>query len=52
MYAAHQAVFRKFADSLMNRVIASPNSIVAAIVNSDAYHQSPLKDKWESILYV
>ena len=35
-------VFRKFAYSLMSRVIASPNSIVAAIVNSDAYHQSPL----------
>ena len=33
-------VFRKFAYSLMSRVIASPNSIVTAIVNSDAYHQS------------
>ena len=45
-------VFRKFAYSLMSRVIASPNSIVTAIVNSDAYHQSPLMDKWESMLYV
>ena len=45
-------VFRKFADSLMRRVTASPNSIVSAIVNSDAYHQSPLIDKGESILYV
>ena len=45
-------VFRKFAHSLMSRVIASPNSIVIAIVNSDAYHQSPLMDKWESMLYV
>ena len=45
-------VFRKFAYSLMSRVIASSNSIVAAIVNSDAYHQSPLMDKWESMLYV
>ena len=45
-------VFRKFAYSLMGRVIASPNSIVTAIVNSDAYHQSPLMDKWESMLYV
>ena len=45
-------VFRKFAYSLMCRVTASPNSIVSAIVNSDAYHQSPLLDKWESVLYV
>ena len=37
-------VFRKFAHSLMSRVTASPNSIVSAIVNSDAYHQSPLLD--------
>ena len=44
-------VFRKFAYSLMSRVIASPNSIVTAIANSDAYHQSPLMDKWESMLY-
>ena len=45
-------VFRKFADSLMSRVTSSPNSIVSAIVNSDPYHQSPLLDKWESMLYV
>ena len=45
-------VLRKFAYSLMSRVIAAPNSIVTAIVNSDAYHQSPLMDKWESMLYV
>ena len=45
-------VFHKFAYSLMSRVIASPNCIVSAIVNSDAYHQSPLIDKWESMLYV
>ena len=45
-------VFRKFAYSLMSRVTASPNSIVSTIVNSDAYHQSPLIDKWESMLYV
>ena len=45
-------VFRKFAYSLMSRVTASPDSIVTAIVNSDAYHQSPLMDKWESTLYV
>ena len=45
-------VFHKFAYSLMSRVIASPNSIVTAIINSDAYHQSPLMDKWESMLYV
>ena len=32
------AVFRKFAYSLMSRVTASPNSIVSAIVNSNAYH--------------
>ena len=38
-------VFRKFAYSLMSRVIASPNSIVTVIVNSDPYHQSPLMDK-------
>ena len=35
-------VFRKFAYSLMSTVIASPNSIVTAIVNSDAYQQSAL----------
>ena len=29
-----------------------PNSIVTAIVNSNAYHQSPLMYKWESMLYV
>ena len=29
-----------------------PNSIVTAIVNSEAYHQSPLMNKWESMLYV
>ena len=44
-------VFHKFAYSLMSRVIAFPNSIVTAMVNSDAYHQSPLMDKWESMLY-
>ena len=44
--------FHKFAYSLMSRVTASPNSIVSAIVNSNAYHQSPLLDKWESMLYV
>ena len=45
-------VFGKFAYSLMSRLIASPNSIVTAIVNNDAYHQSPLMDKGESMLYV
>ena len=45
-------VFRKFAYSLMSRVTPSPNSIVSGIVNSDAYHQSPLIDRWESMLYV
>ena len=45
-------VFRKFAYSLMSRVMASPNSIVTVIVNSDVYHQSPLIDKWESMLHV
>ena len=44
-------VFHKFA-SLMRRVTTSSNSIVTGIVNSDAYHQFPLIDKWESILYV
>ena len=47
-----KAVIRKSANSLMSEVTTSPNSIVTAIVNSDAYHQSPLMDKWESILYV
>ena len=42
----------KFAYSLMSRVLASSNSIVTAIVNSDAYHKSPLMDKWESMLYL
>ena len=45
-------VFCKFACSLMSRVIAPPNNIVTAIVNSDAYQQSSLMDKWESMLYV
>ena len=45
-------VFRKFAYSMMSRVIASPNSIVTDIINSDAYHQSPLMDKLERMLYV
>ena len=38
--------------SLMSRVTASPNSIVTAIANSDAYQQSALMDKWESMLYL
>ena len=47
------AVFRKFAYSLMSRVTASPNrEAITAFVNSDAYHPSPLMDKWESMLYV
>ena len=45
-------VFHKFAYSLISRVTASHNSIVFAIVNSDAYHQSPLIDKLEHMLYV
>ena len=45
-------VLRKFAYSFMSRVIASPNSTVTVIVISDAYHQSLLMDKWESMLYV
>ena len=44
-------VYRKFAYSLMRRVTASSNSIVTVIVNSDAYHQSSLIEKWESMLY-
>ena len=47
-----KVAFLKFAYSLMSRVIVSPNSIVTAIVNSYAYHQSPLMDKRESMLYV
>ena len=39
-------VLHKFAYSLMSRVTASLNSIISAIVNSDAYHQSPLIDMW------
>ena len=45
-------VFSKFDYSLMSRVVASSNSIVTAIVNSDAYHHSPLIYKWESMSYV
>ena len=44
-------VFRIFAYGLMSRV-ASYKSIVTAIVNSDAHLQSPLMNKWESMLYV
>ena len=45
-------VLHKSAYSLMSRVTTSPHSIVTAIVNSDAYQQSPLMDKWECMLYV
>ena len=45
-------VFRKSTYSLMSRVTASPNNIITAIVNSDAYQQSALMDKWERMLYV
>ena len=45
-------VHRKSAFSLMSRVTTSPNNIIAAIVNSDAYQQSLLMVKWESMLYV
>ena len=38
-------VFCKFAYSLHN-------SIISAIINSNAFHQSSLIDKWESMLYV
>ena len=38
-------VFRKFACSLMSRVIACHSSIVTAIVNIDAYQQFALMDK-------
>ena len=34
-------VLRKFAYNLMSREVVSPNSIATAIVNSNAYHQSP-----------
>ena len=44
-------VLRKSAYILMRRVTASPNSIVTAIVNSNAYLQSPLMNTWESLLY-
>ena len=45
-------VLRKSAYRLMSRVTTSPNSTVTAIVNSDAYQQSPLVDKLESMIYV
>ena len=44
-------MFRKSAYSFMSRVTSSPNSITTAIVNSNAYHQSALMDKWECMLY-
>ena len=47
-----KVVFRKSAYSLMSRGTTSHNSIVTAIVNSDAYQQSLLMDKWESMLYL
>ena len=40
-------VFAKFAYSLMSRVTDYSNCIGTAIVNSDAYLQSPLMNKWE-----
>ena len=43
--AAHiNVVFPKSDYSLMSRVTTSHNRIVTAIVNSDAYHHSPLMD--------
>ena len=45
-------VVQKFAYSMMSRVTTSPNSILTAIVNSDACQQSPPIDKWTSMLYV
>ena len=45
-------VFCKFTYNLMSRVTAAPKSIMSAIVNRDAYLQSPLLDKWQSMLYV
>ena len=45
-------VFRNFAGRLMSRVTASSNGIVTVIVNIHAYLQSPMMDKWESMLYV
>ena len=47
----NNAVLCKSVYSLMSRVTASPNSIVTVIVNSDEYHQSPLMDKWTSMMY-
>ena len=49
---ALQTLFHKSPYSLMNRITASFNSVVTAIVNSDAYQQSALMDKWKSMLYV
>ena len=45
-------VYRNSAYSLMSRVINLPNSIVAAVVNGDAYRQSPLMSKYVSMLYL
>ena len=42
-------MFRKSGYDLMNRVTASSNSFVTAIVSSDAYQLSILMDKWESM---
>ena len=39
-----KVVFRKSTYSFMSRVTTSPNSIVTAIVNSDAYQWSSLMD--------
>ena len=45
-------VFHKSAYNLMSRVTTSSNSIVTAIVNSDAYQQPYPMDKWENMSYV
>ena len=45
-------VLHKSTYSLMSRVTTSHNSIVTAIVNSDAYQQFPLINKGDSVLYV
>ena len=44
-------VFRRFAYRFMSIVTTFPDCIVTDIVNCEAYQQSPLMNKWESMLY-
>ena len=49
---AYQCGVQQICQQLDEQSNSFPSSIVTAIVVRDAYHQSPLMDEWESMLYV